>query len=124
VTTSIACSACLSRCGENARSTESVPWDRIRTAEARTRGKDLFVHNCVLCHGEHADGRGVRSMGLDRRPADFTNPQWNSPAGAARAYHAIREGVAGSPMPSWSSLSEAESWDLVAYLVSVSTQGP
>ncbi len=63
-------------------------------------------------------------MGLEQKPADFTDTQWSSPSSAARAYHAIRDGVPGTPMPSWSALSEAERWDLVAYLVSVSTQGP
>jgi mono/diheme cytochrome c family protein len=63
-------------------------------------------------------------MGLDKTPEDFTNRQWSDAAAAARAYRAIREGVPGTPMPSWSVLSDEESWDLVAYLVSVSTQGP
>jgi high-affinity iron transporter len=101
----------------------AVPWDRIRSAEARQRGRELYLRYCVLCHGEQADGRGVRSMGLDRKPADFTNREWSGTDAPARAYHAIREGVSGTPMPSWNALSEAESWDLVAYLVSVSTRG-
>ena len=124
VMTSIASSACNARCGEDSHATEAAPWDQIRSPQARQRGKALFQQNCVLCHGAAADGHGVRSMGLDRTPADFSNPQWNAASAPARIYHAIREGVPGSPMPSWSALSEAETWDLVAYLVSVSTQGP
>jgi mono/diheme cytochrome c family protein len=120
----IASSGCVSRCGESSRATGAVPWNQIRSAEARQRGRQLYVRYCVLCHGEHADGRGVRSLGLDRRPADFTTPQWSGTDAPARAYRAIREGVSGTPMASWSALSEAESWDLVAYLVSVSKQGP
>jgi mono/diheme cytochrome c family protein len=30
----------------------------------------------------------------------------------------IREGVRGTPMPSWKALSEDECWDLVAYVLS------
>lgn len=97
-----------------------MPWDRLRSAEARERGRDLYLQNCVLCHGKRADGRGVRSLGLDRMPADFTKPEWSGAAAPSRAYRAIREGVPGTPMPSWSALSDAEAWDLVAYLVSVS----
>ncbi len=120
----IASSGCGSRCGESGRATRAVPWDQVRSAEARQRGRELYVRYCVLCHGDHADGRGVRSLGLDRQPADFTTPQWSGPDAPARAYRAIREGVSGTPMPSWSTLSEAESWDLVAYLVSVSKEAP
>ena len=122
--TSIASSGCVARCGDVSRATVAVPWDRIRSSEARQQGRELYVHYCVLCHGEQADGRGVRSMGLDRKPADFTNRQWSAADAPAREYRAIREGVSGTSMPSWSALSEAESWDLVAYLVSVSTQRP
>jgi mono/diheme cytochrome c family protein len=112
----------MAKCGGvDTGSTVAVPLDRIRSAEARRRGRELFLQDCALCHGMAADGRGVRSMGLDRKPADFTNPAWGAKDAPARAYEAIRNGVAGTAMPSWSgALSEDDSWDLVAYLVSVS----
>jgi high-affinity iron transporter len=106
----------MAKCGGN----DTVPWDRIHSAEARRHGRELYLQDCALCHGTAADGRGVRSMGLDRKPADFTNPVWSAKDAPERAYAAIRNGVAGTAMPSWSVLSEEESWDLVAYLVSVS----
>ena len=120
----MASSACTMKCGESSPASVAVPWSQVRSADARQRGRQLYLRYCVLCHGEHADGRGVRSLGLDRQPADFTSPQWSGDDAPARAYRAIREGVPGTPMPSWSALSEAESWDLVAYLVSVNKLGP
>jgi len=112
------------RCGEATGPTLRVPWAQLRSADAQHRGRELYLQNCVLCHGERADGQGVRSTGLDRKPADFTDPSWRSADAPARAYRAIRDGVAGTAMPSWSSLSEEESWDLVAYLMSVSGRVP
>jgi high-affinity iron transporter len=114
----------MAKCGDDTGSRLAVPWDRLRSPEARRRGRELYLQNCVLCHGMAADGRGVRSMGLDRKPADFTDPTWGAKDAPARAYGAIRNGVAGTAMPSWSALSDDESWDLVAYLVSVSATSP
>ena len=123
VMTLIASSGCVARCGEASQATAAVPWDRIRSTDARQRGRELYLHYCVLCHGEHADGRGVRSMGLDRQPADFTNQAWGDAGAPLRVYRAIHDGVPGTPMPSWSALSDAEIWDLVSFVVSVNTQG-
>jgi high-affinity iron transporter len=120
---SIACPACGKSCGDGSAPALSVPWSRIRSAESRTRGRALYLQNCALCHGQAADGRGERSLGLDPRPADFTDPSWSRREAAARAYRAIRDGVAGSAMASWSTLSEDETWDLVAYLLSVRARG-
>lgn len=87
----------------------------------RARGEQLYRENCVLCHGEHADGRGARSMGLDRKPANFTEPSWSQPEAARRAFEAITHGVPGSAMPAWGAALGAEDrWALVAYLTSVS----
>ena len=119
----IAYPACGTRCGEGPEAAVAVPWNRIQSADAQKRGRALYLQNCALCHGVAADGRGVRSMGLEQKPADFAQGVWSRPDAPARAYRAIREGVAGTAMPSWSALSEDETWDLVAYLVSVSTRG-
>jgi len=112
--------ACLSRCAEDGK-TSDVPVERLRTPAVRARGEQLYRENCVLCHGENADGRGARSMGLDRKPANFTDPMWSRPENAARAFQAITDGVPGSAMPAWgAALSTDDRWALVAFLMSVS----
>ena len=102
----------------------AVPEGRLRSPEARARGGALFAANCALCHGERADGRGQRSAGLSKAPASFTDPDWRRRTSARRVYFAIREGLRGTPMPSWKSLSEDECWDLTAYVLSVGRSGP
>jgi mono/diheme cytochrome c family protein len=93
-----------------------VPVDRLRSADARSRGRALFLDHCALCHGEHADGHGVRREALSSPPADFTDDGWQRRTSDRRIYFAIREGVSGTAMPSWRSLDEDAAWDLVAYL--------
>jgi high-affinity iron transporter len=96
-----------------------VPAARLGTAEARENGRRLYLQYCALCHGKRADGRGARRQGLATSPRDFSDPAWRKGASPRAVYHAVREGVRGTPMPSWKSLSEAEAWDLVAYVLSV-----
>jgi len=101
-----------------------VPEEHLRSSEVRARGRQLFVRNCALCHGERADGRGARSEGLARRPADFTHPAWRGRASPRRVFYALREGVRGTPMPSFrGAFDEDETWDLVAYVLSVAAGG-
>jgi mono/diheme cytochrome c family protein len=96
-----------------------VPATRLASAEARARGRALFLESCALCHGEHADGRGMRREGLGRPPRDFTSPTWRRSASPRRVYFAIREGVRGTAMAAWKgALDEEQTWDLVAYLLS------
>ena len=98
-----------------------VPSARLASPEARARGGALFASNCVLCHGERGDGHGLRASGFAKPPANFTDPAWRRGATPRRVFFAIREGVHGTPMPSWKWLSEAETWDLVAYVLSIGT---
>jgi len=73
-----------------------------------------------LCHGVNADGRGDRHEGLWPLPRDFTDAAWRRSTSPRRLYFAIREGVYGTPMPAWKALDEDATWDLVAYVLSVS----
>jgi mono/diheme cytochrome c family protein len=41
-----------------------------------------------------------------------------------RVYYVIREGIRGTPMPAWKTLDAEQTWDLVAYVMSVAELGP
>lgn len=99
-----------------------VPTARLLSSEARTRGGRLFLEYCALCHGDRGDGHGVRREGLTRAPRDFTNPVWRQSTSPRHVFYAIREGLAGTPMPSWKALSEQDAWDMTAYVLSLSEQ--
>lgn len=97
----------------------AVPEAVMTSPVARERGRVLFQANCALCHGERGDGHGQRREGLDVSPRDFTNPDWRRRTSARHVFFAIREGLAGTPMPAWKSLTEHDAWDLTAFLLSI-----
>jgi mono/diheme cytochrome c family protein len=96
-----------------------VPKAVLGTAEAREKGRALFLANCALCHGERGDGHGRRASGFARAPRDFTDPAWRRATTSRHVFFAIREGLHGTPMPAWTTFSDAETWDLVAYVLSL-----
>jgi mono/diheme cytochrome c family protein len=96
-----------------------VPQAQLASADARTRGGRRFLESCALCHGERGDGRGARREGLTGPPRDFTSPAWRQSTSPRRVYFAIREGLAGTSMPAWDSLSDEEAWDVTAYVLSL-----
>lgn len=97
-----------------------VPVARLASPVARERGSALYREHCVLCHGKRGDGNGQRRSGLERPPANFTNRVWRRGTTPRRVFFVIREGARGTPMPAWKALGEDETWDLVAYVLSVS----
>ncbi len=97
----------------------AVPEERLRSADARAHGRALYLQNCALCHGERADGRGVRQQALSTPPRDFTDPAWRARTSPRQVFHVIREGSPGTPMPAWKALDEKDAWDLTAYLLAV-----
>jgi mono/diheme cytochrome c family protein len=101
-----------------------VPMARLSSDEARDRGRLLFKQKCELCHGERADGKGVRSKGLSGKPANFTNAEWRASVTPLSVFEVLSEGKRGTSMPAWPTLTDDEKWDLVAYVLSVAEDGP
>ena len=83
----------------------------------------LFVHHRPSEEKFVADGHGVR-RNLSSRPVDFTDPLWLERTPARRIFFVIREGVRGTAMAGWRTLDETETWDLVAYVMSVAEPKP
>jgi mono/diheme cytochrome c family protein len=118
---SCAALACTDRDRDLPRSYRQLEVPSI-SADAVARGSLLFAEYCALCHGERGDGQGRRREGLTHPPRDFTSAAWHRSASPRHVFHAIREGVANSPMPNWKALSEQDAWDLTAYVLSLAQE--
>ena len=101
----------------------SVRWDRVPAkdhsrsnpfagrSEAVAAGALLYRNHCQQCHqaGAAGDGKKKPSLKTDRiRTATDGDLEWF-----------LRQGDLGHGMPSWSSLPEAQRWQIVAYLRSL-----
>jgi mono/diheme cytochrome c family protein len=61
---------------------------------------------------------------LSRKPIDFTNPEWRASVTPRYVFEVVSEGKRGTSMPAWPTLSNAQKWDVVAYVLSVAEDGP
>lgn len=95
-----------------------APPGLLASREAQQAGADIFATNCAICHGENGDGHGQRREGMVPPPANLKLPPWSDPGSAGKEFLAIRNGVRGTAMPAWPSLSDRQIWDVVAYIIS------
>jgi mono/diheme cytochrome c family protein len=124
--TSLALSACNARDDVSASDFSEVqaPIERLASDDARARGRVLYRNKCALCHGERADGNGVRSKGLSGKPINFQSKEWRASTEPLALFEILSEGKRGTSMPAWPTLSADEKWDLIAYVLSVAEDGP
>lgn len=85
-------------------------------------GRTIFEKQCVSCHGAKGDGNGKLAASLDPKPTNFHDTVRMQKISPFQAYNTIKLGVEGTSMPSFSSLSEQEAWDLSFYIKSIQYQ--
>lgn len=83
-----------------------------------SKGKELYQNNCSSCHGEQGHGDGPAAQGLPIPPANLTTAEFKLTDSPADLYRRIAVGIPGTGMPSFSQLSDRETWALVTYLES------
>jgi cytochrome c oxidase cbb3-type subunit 2 len=115
---SLAMSVSLAGYGVSSTRWERVPAkDHARTnpmqgkPEATEAGALLYKDHCMACHKANAAGDGHKrpSLRSERiRKASDGDIEWF-----------LRQGDLGRGMPSWSSLPEAQRWQVIAYLRSI-----
>ena len=90
----------------------------------RLEGEGRFVQNCIGCHGPDAEGRGTLAAALTRLPPEIGSFAWQAERSDEQIAKAIREGVAGSAMPAFRNLTDAEATAIVAHLRAIAVANP
>jgi len=72
-------------------------------------GQKIYTMNCAGCHGIKGDGSVFKGA------PDFTNQDTMINKNSSLFFDAVSEGVPGTAMPGFGSLSVSEMWDVVAY---------
>lgn len=78
-------------------------------------GHRVYTMHCTRCHGEHGDGNGPEADQYNPHPASFTEMRPSYEA----ARRVIYNGVAGTSMPAWPLLTEAEVQAVTYYIRSL-----
>jgi mono/diheme cytochrome c family protein len=97
-------------------------------------GAEIYVRNCVYCHGDNLDGQGHFARGLNPPPANFQDPGTIAMLQEAYLFWRIAKGGPGLPrestpwnsaMPAWEDrLTEEQIWQVIMYLYDATGQQP
>ena len=97
-------------------------------------GRDVYVRNCVFCHGDNLDGKGEFAYGFNPPPADFEDPGTIAMLQEAYLFWRIAKGGPGLPkestpwnsvMPRWEErLTEEQIWQVIMFLYDFTGQQP
>ena len=84
-------------------------------------GAALYAKNCTRCHGINGAGDGQLVAQIPFPLPNFTKPDLARTTSPQKWYAAITNGNLDRMMPPWQTLSDAERWNLVSYLYTLST---
>jgi mono/diheme cytochrome c family protein len=87
-------------------------------------GAALYATNCATCHGARGAGDGPAAAALDPKPAHHSDGAYMNALSNEHLFKVIKDGgvaVGKSPMmaPWGGMLSDAQIWDLVAFVRSL-----
>jgi mono/diheme cytochrome c family protein len=85
------------------------------STESAARGEQIWVQNCLSCHGPEGVGDGPASALLAKRPKDLTMVA--SPPIFPDGILAFRIANGKNTMPAWQDiLTQDQIWDLVSFI--------
>jgi mono/diheme cytochrome c family protein len=97
-------------------------------------GGEIYIRNCMYCHGDNLDGHGLFAAALNPPPADFQDPGTIAMLQEAYLFWRVAKGGPGLPkestpwnsaMPAWEDrLTEEQVWQVIMYLYDATGQQP
>jgi putative copper resistance protein D len=85
------------------------------TPESIRRGRELFLANCAVCHGDDGRGDGPAAERLVQRPADLTSPH-TADHTPGDIFWWVTHGLGLAMPPFGDRLSADERWDVVNFV--------
>ncbi|MCA1715076.1 MAG: FTR1 family protein, partial [Gammaproteobacteria bacterium] len=82
------------------------------TAPDGTQGAVLYQQQCAGCHGVTGAGNGPAAAAMDPPPIDFTDHARARERSVFALYQVIEQGLEGTAMASYATLSAADRWAL------------
>ncbi|RZI62402.1 MAG: c-type cytochrome [Rubrivivax sp.] len=79
-------------------------------------GASVYAANCASCHGASGHGDGPLAKQIDPKPIAFTDRDRARQRSVFALYQAVSQGIAGTAMPAFGQLSEADRWAVATYL--------
>ncbi|MFN0206347.1 MAG: FTR1 family protein [Planctomycetota bacterium] len=95
----------------------------IRLAPEQTpslaRGKELYIQNCMICHGERGDAKTQRASELKPPPLSFLSDKAREALSPYHSFNVTTFGLAGTAMASFDAIPARERWDIAFYISSL-----
>ena len=108
--------------------------DQASLAKHAAAGGEIYIRNCMYCHGDNLDGKGHFAHGFNPTPANFQDPGTIAMLQEAYIFWRIAKGGPGLPkestpwnsvMPPWEDrLTEEQIWQVIIYLYEATGQQP
>jgi mono/diheme cytochrome c family protein len=82
------------------------------------KAKEIYAAQCSSCHGAEGKGDGAAAGALKPPPRNFhsADEKWTIGSSPLGIFNTLTNGIPGTSMASYASLSEDERWALVHYL--------
>lgn len=84
-------------------------------------GEAIFAEKCAPCHGVNGQGDGLQAAQLPNPPTALGSPEVARQARLSDWYTVVTQGNLERFMPPFSSLTDRQRWDVVAYAYSLGT---
>jgi mono/diheme cytochrome c family protein len=84
-------------------------------------GAVIYLDKCAPCHGVEGQGDGPRAAELPNPTTPFSSSAVSRAASPEKWYDIVTRGNINRYMPPFTSLSERERWDVVAYIRTLSS---
>ena len=90
------------------------------TAQMQARAKEIYGVDCAICHGDNGNGKTDLAKGMELTLPDWSDPKTLADKPDQELFNVIRNGKGKMPAEEAGRAKDAEVWNLIIYIRSLS----